>query len=301
VPSASALAGAVVAPNRRGTALAIINGGTSVAVALGVPLGALVGHALGWRMTFVGVGCLASIAVVGLLVGLPRGVGASLGAPTLRERAGVAKQPAVLIALLVTTLWATGAYTVYSYLAAYLTAVTGLDGAQIGAVFFAWGIAAVTGLFVGGAINDRLGARAVMVPALALLALALLTLSLAPRAVTAGPLVAMVTAAVIVWGTCGWGFFPAQQARLMDIAGLKVAPIALSLNASFMYLGFSLGTALGSFTVMHGGVGSLGWVAALCELAALAIIQQTTRPRVTEPPLAKACLAAQCAQTSAKS
>src|SRR5580704_7764396 len=63
VPSASALAGAVVTPDRRGTALAIVNGGTSIAVALGVPLGAMIGHTLGWRMTFVGVGFMASIAV----------------------------------------------------------------------------------------------------------------------------------------------------------------------------------------------------------------------------------------------
>src|ERR1700677_2139081 len=65
VPNASALAGAVVAPARRGTALAIVNGGTSIAVALGVPLGAIIGHGFGWRMTFVGVGVLASIAILG--------------------------------------------------------------------------------------------------------------------------------------------------------------------------------------------------------------------------------------------
>ena len=74
VPSASALAGAIVAPERRGTALAIVNGGTSIAVALGVPLGAMVGYTLGWRMTFVGVGIMASIAVAGLYFGIPRGI-----------------------------------------------------------------------------------------------------------------------------------------------------------------------------------------------------------------------------------
>jgi predicted MFS family arabinose efflux permease len=36
VPNANALAGAVVAPEKRGTALSIITGGTSIAVALGV-------------------------------------------------------------------------------------------------------------------------------------------------------------------------------------------------------------------------------------------------------------------------
>jgi predicted MFS family arabinose efflux permease len=74
VPSASALASAIVAPQRRGIALAIVNGGTSIAVAIGVSLGAMVGHTLGWRMTFVGVGNMASIAVAGLFFGIPRGV-----------------------------------------------------------------------------------------------------------------------------------------------------------------------------------------------------------------------------------
>jgi predicted MFS family arabinose efflux permease len=81
-----------------------------------------------------------------------------------------------------------------------------------------------------------------------------------------------------VWGVAGWGFFPAQQARLIGIAGVKVAPIVLSLNASSMYLGFSLGAALGSITVIYGSVLSLGWAAAACEVLALAIVLVSTRP-----------------------
>ncbi|MGO9048974.1 MAG: hypothetical protein ACLQFW_19180 [Xanthobacteraceae bacterium] len=76
----------------------------------------------------------------------------------------------------------------------------------------------------------------------------------------------------------GWGFFPAQQARLIGIAGVKVAPIILSLNASSMYLGFSLGAALGSLTLVYASVSSLGWVATLCEIVALAIVLVSTRP-----------------------
>ena len=46
-PNANALAGALVSAERRGSALAIVSGGTSIAVALGVPLGAIVGHEIG--------------------------------------------------------------------------------------------------------------------------------------------------------------------------------------------------------------------------------------------------------------
>jgi predicted MFS family arabinose efflux permease len=278
VPSASALAGAAVSPQRRGTALAIVMGGSSIAVALGVPLGAVIGHAVSWRMTFVCVGIIASIAVAGLLLGLPRGVGAGMGAPSLRERFAVVQQTPVLVALLITTIWATGAYTVYSYLAPYLTRVVGIENSHIGLVLFIWGCAAVSGLFSGGTISDRFGSRAVMIPAFVLLALAFASLSFVPIFAAGNTLLACVLVAIVLWGFAGWGFFPAQQARLMALAGVKVAPIVLSLNASFMYLGFSLGAALGSFTLIHASAASLGWVAALCEIVALAIVLWATRP-----------------------
>src|SRR5262249_40873706 len=102
---------------RRG--IAIVNGGTSVAVALGVPLGAMVGHTLGWRMTFVGVGIMASIAIAGLCFGIPRGIDTGLSAPSIRDRLAVVRQVPLLTGFLVTMLWATGAYTVYTYLTPY--------------------------------------------------------------------------------------------------------------------------------------------------------------------------------------
>jgi len=285
VPNASALAGAIVSPERRGTALAVVNGGTSVAVALGVPLGAIVGHAFGWRMTFVGVAILAVIATAGLFVGLPRGVGAGLAPPSVRERIAVVRQTPVLVGLLVTTLWATGAYTVYIYLAPYLTYVTGIEGRHVGLVLFIWGVAAVTGLFLGGGFNDRFGPRSVMIPSFALLTLAFISLSVTGSVLSGTRALAPVLLAVAVWGLSAWAFFPAQQARLMQVAGLKVAPIALSLNASFMYLGFSLGAMLGSFALAHASVTSLGWVGALCEILALLIVLATVRrPRIVPIP-----------------
>jgi predicted MFS family arabinose efflux permease len=263
-------------------------------VALGVPLGAVIGHAMGWRMTFVCVGIVASLAVAGLLIGLRREVGQQAGAPSLRDRFAVVQQTPVLVALLVTTIWATGAYTVYSYLAPYLTGVAGIDDSHIGLVLFIWGCAAVTGLFAGGAISDRFGTRAIMIPAFVLLALAFASLSFVPSVAAGKTLLACVLVAIVMWGIAGWGFFPAQQARLIGIAGVKVAPIALSLNASFMYLGFSLGAALGSFALIHASAASLGWVAALCEIAALAIVLLATRPA-----RAAAAPAAPCVQIPA--
>src|SRR5580704_18252138 len=80
VPNANALAGTLVHPSRRGRALAIVNGGITVAVALGVPAGAFVGAHLGWRSTFVGVAALSVAALVVLAARLPRRITGSAGA-----------------------------------------------------------------------------------------------------------------------------------------------------------------------------------------------------------------------------
>lgn len=277
VPSASALAGAIVAPERRGTALAVVNGGTSAAIVLGVPLGAIVGNSFGWRVTFVGVAALAAIATIGLIAGLRREVGVGLPVASVRERIAVARQAPVLLALLITTIWATGAYTVYSYLAPYVALATGIEGSHLSAVLFVWGIAAVAGLFIGGAASDIVGARAVMIPAFLLLALAFASLSASAIFFSPAEATVPVFLAIIVWGVTAWGFFPAQQSHLIEVAGLKVASIVLSLNASFMYLGFSLGAALGSLTLIRSSVVSLGWVGALCEIVALVLVLATVR------------------------
>ena len=277
VPNASALAGTLVAPERRGRALAIVNGGTTVAVAFGVPLSAVVGDRLGWRATFAGVGVLAALATAGLSFGLHRRVGSVMSVVSFRDRIAVAQRPDVLLALLVTTLWAMGAYTVYTYVALLLNATTGLKATGISAVLFLWGISAAAGVFIGGRLNDSLGARSVMIPSLVALALAFASLSATATLLSPSSAVVPVIGAIIVWGVAAWSFFPSQQARLIGIAGHKVAPIVLSLNASFMFIGFSAGAGLGSLTVARSSVAYLGWVGAACEVAALLLLLATSR------------------------
>jgi predicted MFS family arabinose efflux permease len=283
VPNANALAGALVRPERRGAALAIVSGGTTIAVALGVPLGSIIGARFGWRAMFAGVGVLALIATLGLLAGLARDVGSKLPATGLRERLSVIRQPAVLRTLLVTTLWATGAYTVYTYIAPLMVAATGIEGPYLSAVLFAWGLSAAAGIFAGGTLTDKHGAERVITSGLIFLALAFASLSMSatllPKAAAVGP----VLVAIVVWGLSAWAFFPAQQTRLIGIAGIRVAPIVLSLNASFMFLGFSFGAALGSATLTYAAPSALGWVGGLCVLASLLLSVRTMRATAAAP------------------
>jgi predicted MFS family arabinose efflux permease len=239
-----------------------VTGGISAAVALGVPFGAFIGGRYGWRATFAAVALLSVVALAGLLIGLPRGVGSGLAVATLHDRLTLVRQDRVLPALLTTTLWATGAYTVYTFIAPYLSRVLALTGPSIGYVLFLYGAAAFSGLLFGGTASDRVGTRRVIVSALSLMAAALASLSVGAGYLSPVEAIAPVLISVVVWGFTAWGFFPAQQSRLLDIAGLNEAPIILSLNASFMYLGFALGATVGAITLSHGGVADLGTVAA---------------------------------------
>jgi predicted MFS family arabinose efflux permease len=72
-------------------------------------------------------------------------------------------------------------------------------------------------------------------------------------------------------------YFPAQQPRLIGVAGVKLASVVLSLNASFMFAGFALAAALGSATIAHGSPAALGFVGAASILAALILVFAITR------------------------
>jgi predicted MFS family arabinose efflux permease len=164
-------------------------------------------------------------SILGLLAGLARDVGSRLHVTSLRERVGVIRQPGVLRTLLVTTLWATGAYAVYTYIATFLHATAGIEGAYLSAVLFVWGLSAAIGIFAGGTLTDRLGPEPVVVLGLALTALAFGALSVSATFLSKAVADAPVMLAIVVWGLAGWAFFPAQQTRLIGVAGIRVAPI----------------------------------------------------------------------------
>ena len=96
VPAANGLAGVIVPPTMRGRALAIVSGGQTLAIALGLPLGGLIGHAFGWRATFLLVGAMSLVAIAGIFTGIDRDAGQGIAVASLRERVSVVAQRSVL-------------------------------------------------------------------------------------------------------------------------------------------------------------------------------------------------------------
>jgi predicted MFS family arabinose efflux permease len=153
----------------------------------------------------------------------------------------------------------------------------------VGLVLFAWGISAAIGVTTGGTLTDRLGSKRVIVTSLSLLALAFVTMSASAYGLSPAYARVPVLTAIVIWGLAAWSFFPAQQTRLIGLAGVKFASVVLSLNASFMFGGFALGAAIGSATVAYGSPEALGLVGAACVSTSLLIVVLTTRAKTLAP------------------
>jgi predicted MFS family arabinose efflux permease len=268
MPTALAVAVAIASPERRGRAIALVTSGMTIATVLGVPLGTWIGNHYGWRATFILVAGLGAVALAGLLFGLPRGLPRNTA--TLGQRLAVARHSAVLRALLVTAFWAMGGFTVFTYLAIPLHNL-GLSPTEISLALLIFGVAAAIGNMAGGTLADRIGPLPTATLGLATMMMALtlqsVTLKFAPPEYARTVLLSLI----FFWGIGGWAFYTGQVANLVHIEP-HASMIALSLNASAMYLGFAAGGALGGIVLTALSPNDLGWVGGSSVATALAMV-----------------------------
>ena len=267
--TAQGTAVALVDDHHRARAIAVVVGGTTVAVAVGAPLGALVAAFAGWRGTFYAIAGLGALAGAILWYRLPRGiVGTRL---PLKRRLAAALRPGVMPILLTTLLALTGAFTVFAYVAPLAMEGAGLGAIALPGMLLAFGVGAVIGNIAGGQAADRFGATRTVGWSLALSAGMLVVLSVIPTFLphnVAGP---ALMAMMVPWGIVGWAFPPAQASRIIKLAP-DAAPIVLSLNGSALYFGVALGAVVGGAVLRYGAPGDLGLVAAAFPLVGLGVV-----------------------------
>jgi predicted MFS family arabinose efflux permease len=264
-PAASAAAAGLAEPAERGRALAAVLGGLTVANALGVPLGTLIGQVAGWRATLMFVAAVGAIALAGLGVTL-RSM-PSQGVASLAERVAVARIPGVPATLAATALAMCGVFVLYGYLAWFAGVSAGVSGSTLTVLYLVAGIAAVISNLAAGWLIDHMPPT--RVAAVGMAGLGVCTLGIAVLGFVGTGLV-VLSVALGLWSVIGWLYNPAQQQRLLGASGAR-GPIALSLNSSAIYAGQAVAGGVGALALVHGpGVVALVATAAVA-LALLAL------------------------------
>jgi len=262
-PLMSGLVVGLVEPARRGRALAFVFLGMSLSYAMGIPLGAWLGFAAGWHAPLWAGAALSALCCV-LLARL---VPARIDAPgaSFTGLGGLLRQPALLAVLGLTLLSFTAIFTVFSYIGPVLRALAPMSSTSLSLTLAAFGLSGVAGTMLGGRAGDRFGAQRSCMVSLGVLASMMALLPL-----TAGQPSAML-AVMLVWGLAGFSMMAPQQARLAAMAGAH-APLALSLNASMLYLGTAAGAAVGGLAVGRLGFAQLSWAGLPFALAGLLLL-----------------------------
>ena len=262
-PVAAGLTLALVEPERRGQALALVFLGMSLSYVVGLPLVTWIGLAWGWRAAIGATTLLAVLAGLALAVWVPRGIqapGAAFGGLGAALRRGN-----VLAVLALTLVYFVAIFCVFSYIGPVLQALVPMSPARLSLTLSLFGVSGVVGTLLGGAANDRFGARRSLWVQLLVLGSMMALLPL-----TAGHWAGMMVV-MMVWGTAGFGMMAPQQSRLASLAP-REAPLLLSLNTSMLYLGTATGAALGGAAVPLLGFARLSWVGLVAVAVSLGLL-----------------------------
>uniref|UniRef100_UPI00258F51C3 MFS transporter n=1 Tax=Arthrobacter sp. TaxID=1667 RepID=UPI00258F51C3 len=150
---AAVLAASLVAPTKRGRAIAMVMMGLAVANVVGVPLATLVGQQLGWRLMFVLVALLGLLTLVSIRKFVPLQP-APLHAG-MRSELGALKRLQVWLTLLIGIVGFGGFFAVYAYIAPTMTDVAGFSASFLPVIVALYGLGMVSGNVIGGRIADK--------------------------------------------------------------------------------------------------------------------------------------------------
>ncbi|MEV4359251.1 MFS transporter [Nonomuraea sp. NPDC049625] len=255
----------MVPVERRGRAIAIVSAGITVALCAGIPAGAALASAFGWRTAFLGLAVVAVALVGWVLWKVPDfpGEAATVRVPLRR----VAALPGVRTILGVTVLVLVGHQAMYTYLAPFV-AFAGLGRTSV--VLLVFGVGTVAGIWVTGVVIDRFP-RVTLVVVLAVVAGAMAVL-----AVSGGPGWAPL-GAVALWGAAFGGVPTLLQSALVDASGAGNADAATSMQTTVYNAGIAAGSLAGGLVLEGAGAGALPWTSLPLVAVALAVVVAARR------------------------
>ena len=270
-PQAAACAGMLVPPEQRGRAVTFVFLGWSVASVLGLPIGALFGAHLGWRMAFLAIAALSVVSAASVWLTLPSGIRPA--ALTAAAWSRVLRSPVLMGIVSVTALQGVGQFVLFSYFGPLLKQGFGADANTLSLMWALFGAFGLLGNMVVSRYIDRVGAGRMVLLTTGLIALSLLLWPLAST-------LAWLAVVLVPWGLGCFATNSSQQARLVGLAP-ALAPGSVALNSSGIYIGQALGAALGGWLLANDAtewMSRVGFALMLLAMGLSIAIDRSRRP-----------------------
>lgn len=270
-PQAAACAGLLVPPEQRGRAVTFVFLGWSIASVLGLPIGALIGGHLGWRVAFMVIAALSVASATSIWFTLPNAIRPAALSAAAWSR--VLRSPVLMGIVSVTALQGAGQFVLSSYFGPILKQDFGADSTLLSLMWALFGAFGLIGNMVVSRYIDRVGAGRMVLATTALITLSLLLWPLAST-------LAWLAVVMVPWGLGCFATNSAQQARLVGLAP-TLAPGSVALNSSGIYTGQAVGAALGGWLLANDASAWMSWVGFGVLMVAMALsvaIERSGRP-----------------------
>ncbi|MEV1154792.1 MFS transporter [Micromonospora chokoriensis] len=235
----------LVGPPLKGRAMAFAFAGTPVALSLGVPVGAYLGKAVGWQLTFGLASALTALLIIWTAWKLPNFAGQK--AEDRIPLRTILKLQGIRTVLVVTGAFVLAHTILYTYIAPILADAGLQDHVQW--ILLDFGIASIVSIWLTGLFIDRHHRRLVVLGT-GLFAAAAVVLTVASSSAVAD----YVT--VAAWGLSFGGAATLLQSALMRAAG-EHADVAQSSMVTTWNLGIGLGGLVGGALLAGFGSRSL--------------------------------------------
>jgi DHA1 family chloramphenicol resistance protein-like MFS transporter len=152
---------ALVPADRTARALAVILGGTTLALIAGVPGGAVVGALLDWRAALWGVAIISVPALLAVILATPKHPSGLQVPVRLGVELATLRRPSLLVPLGLSALVNGATFGAFTYLATVITETAGLTEVAVPAVLALFGVGSFVGVWVAGRYGDRHATRIV--------------------------------------------------------------------------------------------------------------------------------------------
>ena len=253
VATAYSLAPKLAPAGREVRAMSNIALGFSASLVFGVPIGRVIATTYDWQVIFWGIGFFTLLGILAVQRTIPTMEGEE--PIPLSKQLALLKEPRIAAALGVTFFMFIGYSVVNTYISPFLTSVVRMSGGGVSVVLFALGIASLIGSKLGGIVADRIGTTHTLIGGMGIQAISLTLLS----AVTSPVIVTIML--LMLWTTAAWTFVPPQNFNLVSLAS-NATGIILSLNNSFVQIGFAVGAGIGGIAMGGPSIMAITWIGA---------------------------------------